>query len=312
MIAFGPIPSRRFGKSLGINNISSGKACSYSCVYCQLGRTKDKSVLRKTFYDPATIYKEVNAHINHLDLTHMPDCLTIVPNGEPTLDINLGDEIRLLKKFDLPVGVITNASLLFEQEVREALMQADQVCIKVDAIKELDWKKINRPAKQVDFRNYLEGLQVFAESFSGKLFTETMLVDSLNDSEEEIYLIANFITNLKPDVSYLLTPTRPPAERSVSTPSKTRLNFALNTFKNCGLKTELLDDFEGDDVGITGNAFEDILNISAVHPIREDVMQKILKLNHSSTSVLESLIDENLIKTMIYQGNKYYVRDYHV
>lgn len=311
MIAFGPVPSRRFGKSLGINNISTVKTCTYSCIYCQVGRTKDKTNVRRSFYDPSVVFKETSDHICRLAPEHMPDCITIVPNGEPTLDINLGVEIDLLKKFHLPVGVITNASLLFRTDVRDALSRADQVCVKVDSILEPTWRKINRPSKSLCFQDCLKGLKTFAESYQGRLFTETMIVDPVNDSEEEAHRTADFIAQLYPAGAFLLAPTRPTAEKDIAIPAKSRLQKAFEIFTGYGLKTELLIEFEGDEVGLSGNAFEDILDISAVHPIREDVALKILKGNPSGKYALESLISEQLIKVVTYQGKKYYVRDYH-
>jgi wyosine [tRNA(Phe)-imidazoG37] synthetase (radical SAM superfamily) len=113
MIAFGPIPSRRLGKSLGINNIVSHKLCSYSCVYCQIGNTINKMMVRQTFYEPEKLVKEVENHLLKLDKQHTPDHLTFVANGEPTLDINLGKEIRQLRKFGITIAVITNSSLIY-------------------------------------------------------------------------------------------------------------------------------------------------------------------------------------------------------
>ena len=109
MISFGPVPSRRLGKSLGINNIMTPKTCSYGCVYCQVGRTIKKSIKRETFFQPEVIFEKVEEHLKRLDKENYPDYLTFVSNGEPTLDINLGKSIMLLKKLGFPVAVITNA-----------------------------------------------------------------------------------------------------------------------------------------------------------------------------------------------------------
>ena len=111
MISFGPVPSRRLGKSLGINNIVSPKVCPYSCVYCQVGATRNLSVTRQSFFEPDLIMSEVSRHLEKLRSGEMPDYLTFVSNGEPTLDINLGTSIKLLKRLGIPVAVISNASL---------------------------------------------------------------------------------------------------------------------------------------------------------------------------------------------------------
>ena len=312
MISFGPIPSRRLGKSLGINNISCVKTCTYSCIYCQLGRTRNIFINKRSFYEPQVLLSHVKTHIEHLDAEHKPDYLTIIPNGEPTLDVNLEEEIKLLKTLHYPIAVITNGSLLFDKNTRHALKKADLVSVKVDSFHEETWIRINRPSKQLDFQLYLEGVKTFVNSYKGELFTETMLVKDVNDSEINVNLTAYFISKLKPKTSYLLTPTRPPSESLVSSPAISDLYCIKNTFERYGLKTKLLIEFEGNDIGITGNTYEDILDISSVHPIREDVLLKILKDNHADEYVLYSLISEELIKPVCYQGKTYYMRNYHV
>ncbi len=108
MITFGPVPSRRLGKSLGINNIMSPKTCSYNCIYCQVGKTLRKSAKRKTFYEPETIYEEVVRHIEKLDSGNHPDYLTFVSNGEQTIEMKMGKEIRIIKKKGIKVEVRKN------------------------------------------------------------------------------------------------------------------------------------------------------------------------------------------------------------
>jgi wyosine [tRNA(Phe)-imidazoG37] synthetase (radical SAM superfamily) len=136
MIAFGPVPSRRLGRSLGINNIPP-KVCTYACVYCQVGRTTEMTIGRRTFYDPDEVLQDVQEKISKSDEAGEPiDYLTFVPDGEPTLDTNLGREIDLLTPLGIPIAVITNNSLLSRQDVRDDLVGADWVSLKVDAVGE--------------------------------------------------------------------------------------------------------------------------------------------------------------------------------
>jgi wyosine [tRNA(Phe)-imidazoG37] synthetase (radical SAM superfamily) len=133
MIAFGPVPSRRLGRSLGINNIPP-KVCSYSCVYCQLGRTLKMQVERQAFHLPEEILVAVQKKVNSVKAAgESIDYLTFVPDGEPSLDINLGHAIELLRPLGLPIAVITNASLIWREDVRTDLRKADWVSLKVDA-----------------------------------------------------------------------------------------------------------------------------------------------------------------------------------
>lgn len=311
MIAFGPISSRRLGLSLGINNIVSHKICTYSCVYCQIGITKNKSMVRQHFYDPEKLSAEVESHLEKLDQEHRPDYLTFVPNGEPTLDINLGKEIRLLKRLDIPVAVITNSSLIHNPQVREDLMEADWASVKVDAVAESIWEKINRPYKDIDFKMMIRGLKSFAAAFQGKLNTETMLIDGFNDETEQISEIAKFIAKLNPHTAYLSIPTRPPAVRTIKAVSELKMTEAWQVFQEAGISTELLTGFEGTDTGFTGNAFEDILNITAVHPLREDTMAELLRQDKTDGDVIDSLISQGLIKSINHGGKTYFIRSYH-
>ena len=123
--SFGPVPSRRLGKSLGINNIPS-KVCTYSCLYCQVGRTTAMTLDRRAFYQPEEIFRDVQGRLSRTKETAEPvDYLAFVPDGEHTLDINLGNELTMLKSLGIPVGVITNGSLPWRDDVREPLAGAD-------------------------------------------------------------------------------------------------------------------------------------------------------------------------------------------
>jgi len=312
MIAFGPIPSRRLGLSLGINNIVSNKVCSYSCVYCQIGVTLKKLATRQVFYEPEKLVENVGDHLEKLDNTHKPDYLTFVANGEPTIDINLGKEIRLLKKFDIPIAVITNSSLIHLDEVRSDLMEADWISVKVDAVDEAIWRKINRPPVEMALNKILDGLQLFAANYQGKLHTETMLTKGYNDSTKVLKQSASFIALLKPQKAYLSIPTRPPALKEIKAVSEEKLTEVWRIFQKVGLKSELLTGFEGTNAGFTGNAFEDILNITAVHPLRDDTVVRLLKENRTDFSVVNSLVAQGLIKGVKHEGKIYYIRNYHV
>jgi len=311
MIAFGPVSSRRLGKSLGINNITSHKICSYSCIYCQLGHTTKKNIIRMAFYEPDILFQEVEKHLNKLDIKHKPDYLTFVANGEPTLDINLGKEIQLLKKIHIPIAVITNSSLLYHKAVQNELMDADWISVKIDSVEENTWKEVNNPYDSINLEKILNGLQKFAENYKGRLNTETMLVKGYNNSEKKLTKTASFIGSLKPEKVYLSIPIRPPAVVEIKPVTEENLNKAYQIFQKTGLNTELLTGFEGTDTGVTGNAFDDILNITAVHPLREDAIKELIGKDNADFSVIDTLIDQGVIKSLDYNGMKYYIRRYH-
>ncbi len=312
MISFGPVPSRRLGKSLGINNIISPKACSYGCVYCQVGKTLNKTIIINEFFKPEIIYKNVAKHIDHLSKDNQPDYLTFVSNGEPTLDINLGRSIILLQKLGFPIAVITNGSLLFDESVRDNLSGADWVSLKMDAGDNETWQKVNSPAAGLSFEKVAEGKNLFASGFKGKLCTETMLVEGINDFRVNFEKVSEMIKRFNPFKSYLAIPVRPPASSGVKPANIEKLHEAWQIFSNLDINTEFLTGFEGTNAGFTGNIYEDILNITAVHPLREDSMIKLLENDNVGYEVVESLIRQRLIRVSVYEGKKFYLREFHI
>lgn len=232
MITFGPVPSRRLGQSLGINNIPP-KFCSYSCVYCQLGYTFPLEVDRRAFYQPEEILKNVEDNIQKVrDAGESIDYLTFVPDGEPTLDINLGREIELLRPLSIRIAVITNASLIWRPDVREDLMKADWVSLKVDSVNEKVWHRINRPHGYLQLNMILSGMLEFARAYKGDLMTETMLVMGVNDSDDSLKETADFMAKLGPAKAYISIPTRPPAEKWIKSPDEEAINRAYQIFSN--------------------------------------------------------------------------------
>ncbi len=302
MLAFGPVPSRRFGRSLGVNNIPD-KVCTYACVYCQIGNTLRMEIERREFYPPEKIYEDVGKIVKKEDV----DYITFVPDGEPTLDINLGREVDMLKDFGIPLALITNASLINREDVRADMMKFDAVSLKLDAVTEMIWKFVDRPHKSLKLDEILEGMLKFREEFKGKLVTETMLVNMV-DYEMEIKEIAKFIGKLKPQVAYIGTPTRPPAEKWVKEVDNYTLNYAYSEFSKYA-KVEFLTEYEGNEFSSTGNFEEDLLNITAVHPMREDAVMELLHRTGEKIEKLEEMVREGKIMVVEYNGEKYYMRE---
>lgn len=196
MLIFGPVPSRRLGRSLGVNNIPP-KSCTYSCVYCQVGPTHRTEAVPRAFYAPARIAREVEQHLSRLrERGARVDYLTLVPDGEPTLDEHLGETIERLKVFGIPIAVISNGSLLSHNDVRERLSKADWVSLKLDAMDSKTWRRINRPDPALDHAQMLDGMVQFASRFEGTLATETMLVAGVNDDAAHAEALGGFLGRL--------------------------------------------------------------------------------------------------------------------
>ncbi|MDD5687694.1 MAG: radical SAM protein [Elusimicrobia bacterium] len=204
---FGPIPSRRFGLSLGIDIIPF-KKCTLDCIYCQIGRTTDLTLQRKPYVAVKPILEELK---QILKLKTKIDCLTFSGSGEPTLNSNIGKMISEIKKITkIPIVVITNGTLLYRKDVRNDLLEADIVAPSLDAI--LSFKELNRPHNKLNIRNIIDGLSKFSEIFKGKIWLEILLVKNYNDSETEIKTLKTAIQKIKPDKIHLNTVLRPPSE----------------------------------------------------------------------------------------------------
>ena len=215
---FGPVPSRRLGRSLGIDLVPS-KTCTYDCLYCQVGRTTEKTTARKSWMP----VDEIIAELKNKLLTK-PDFITLSGSGEPTLYSDCGLLIEKIKQItDVPVAVITNGSLLFMPQVREDLKRADVVMPTLVAGDEETFKKINRPTPEITFDKMLQGLIDFRREFTGKYWLEVFIIAGLNDSDEQIDKIAKCIDKIRPDKVQINTVTRPPAE-SVNAINRQRLD----------------------------------------------------------------------------------------
>ncbi len=305
---FGPVPSRRLGRSLGINNIPP-KICSYSCVYCQLGRSLSMVNHRGEYYDPEELGKEVLDAIQCLAQNNeRVDYLTVVPDGEPTLDQNLGRLIDLLKTSGVKVAVITNSTLIDDPEVRRDLSKADLVSIKVDAVDQKTWKKIDRPYGRIDLENILSGIKTFAGEFGGEILTETMLVKDLNDDPDNCQKTAAYLASINPDRVYLSIPTRPPAENWVTPPTAENLNFAFQIFQGAGLNVEYLIGYEGNEFAFTGNIEQDLLSITSVHPMREDAVEEFLGRAGGKMEIIEEMLLDGRLVASEYQNKRFYLR----
>lgn len=309
MIVFGPIPSRRLGRSLGVNNIPP-KICSYSCVYCQVGLTDSMSIERKEFYPPNEIFKEVSAKVKDLrGRGEKIDYISFVPDGEPTLDINLGKEIKLIKQLGSKIAVITNSSLLNDENVRTDLLQADWVSIKIDTVDEKIWHQLNRPFGKLDLQKILNGIKNFRHSFKGTFVTETMIVNGLNDNEKSLIKVSDFLKVINPDKSYILVPTRPPAEEFVKPPSEENLNIAYQIFNSRISNVELLTGKEGIDFSYSSDVEKELLSILAVHPMQLEAVERYLNKAKADWTLIDTLIHKNMLKEVKYSGQKFLVRN---
>jgi wyosine [tRNA(Phe)-imidazoG37] synthetase (radical SAM superfamily) len=282
---FGPVPSRRLGKSLGIDTIPL-KTCNWNCVYCQLGRTRPVIKERKDYFPPHEILAEVRQAIEQ----HKPgeiDWITFVGSGEPALHASIGWLIRRIKEFtSLPVAVITNGSFLYLKYHRQELAGADAVLPSLDAGNSWLYRKINRPHPYFTFERHVEGLQAFSNQYLGELWIEVMLVKGLNDSRRVLEDIARVLQAIKPDEIHINLPTRPPVEEWVQLPDADGIQRAKTIL---GEIARVVSPVEGKfDLGESGNPVEAIIGIITRHPMREDELINTIN-GYSPGSVADAL-----------------------
>ena len=224
------------------------------------------------------------------------------------LDINLGKNIELLKPLGIKTAVITNGSLLDHKDVIEELQKADLVSLKVDAVNIKTWLRINRPDKSLDLNKTRDGMLKFNALFKGEIITETMLIKGINDNDEEIKGIADFLASIKPAKSYISIPTRPTALKGVLPPNDQALNLCYQIFKEKLPRVEYLISSGEIDFGFTGNIEEDLLAIISVHPMREDAVREYLKKANADWDVITALVNKGSLTEIKYQGENFYLR----
>jgi wyosine [tRNA(Phe)-imidazoG37] synthetase (radical SAM superfamily) len=264
---------------------------------------------RSVFYPPEEIFDAVESQLKLAeDNNERVDYLTFVPDGEPTLDINLGEEIDLVKSLGKKIAVIQNSSLLWVEDVRNSLLKADWVSLKVDAVDQRTWRLVNRPHKDLKVKYVLDGIKEFASQFKGELATETMVIHDSNDNTKELAEIANFLKDVKPDKAYISIPTRPPAEKFVKAAEEAVINQAYQVFSERLERVEYLIGFEGDAFAYTGDVEKDLLSITSVHPMREESVDNLLSKADSGWRVIEKLLKENKLIELEYRDKKFYMR----
>lgn len=305
---FGPVPSRRLGLSLGINNMCK-KTCTYDCIYCQAGNTSLCSTTRGVNLSPYELYFCVNKRLEELKKENIEiEYISFIPNGEPSLDLNLSQQISILREFGYKIAVFTNASLLWNRKVQENLLFADYVSVKVDTLNENTWYKLNRPHMRLRYDLVLDGIKQFAKEFSGELTTETMLIKGFNDSVDEVHEIGKFLNTLNCKTSFFTTPVRPPAKKYAVAPDVKRLNELSEYIRKEIPASEILFKACKSEYKTAGNIENEILNIMSVHPINYDSLENMYQSQGGSSFNIKDLLDRGIIKEKIYNDESFFYK----
>ncbi|BDR91535.1 radical SAM protein [Vulcanisaeta souniana] len=301
---FGPVPSRRLGRSLGVNVVPL-KYCNFNCIYCQLGRTRYVINDLRMFYPPEDIIKELGLAVR----TREYDYLTFIGDGEPTLYAGLGKLIQWAKNNQVkPLAILTNGAKLIDERVRSWLSELDVVKVSTDAGREKTFRLINRPHRDITFDMFIEGIERFREVFSGQIWTEVMLVQGVNDNEDEMERIGNILRRYKPDRVYMMAPTRPPAESWVKPPaSDVLINLArvLSRYVNSD-RIFIIDYIERGEFHIDmDDPVNSLLGILKIQPMTIEQVMDVIKRNNLDMSILDEI--RNFTKEVVFNGIKYLV-----
>ena len=300
---YGPVPSRRLGRSLGVSPILA-KTCTYMCCYCQLGMTSELTLDRHSQFPPEGILEEMGRVLEVSDVDHV----TFVGDGEPTLSSDLGMLISEVKaRWDLPVAVITNGSLLWDPEVCADLMKADKVLPTLSAGSEHAWRRLHRPHPALDFEQVRDGVRTFARDFTGEIWLEVMLVRGVNDGEDDLERLRHVIDGIEHDRIDITGPTRPPTEPWVRPPETSGI---LRAQRALGTDRALTREADGTfDVSSYGSDRDAIMDIGSRHPLSREVAQDIAARMDGEADLVEMSFRGELVEVR-YQGREYLLPDH--
>jgi wyosine [tRNA(Phe)-imidazoG37] synthetase (radical SAM superfamily) len=298
---YGPVPSRRLGFSLGIDLVPF-KTCSLDCIYCQLGRTTQKSVERKIYTQKDNVCEEVREALRK---TQRIDYVTFSGSGEPTLNSEIGAVIKEVKKITaVPVAVLTNGTLLFREDVQKDLVEADVVCPSLDAASDVMFRKINRPHDALKLDSIIQGLKKFRMIYKGKIWLEVMLIKDFNDSVEELSRMRNAISGIQPDRVYLNTVVRPPSEIYAKPLSSDEMMTVKNYFDN---RCEVIAEFHGQKIGEAQNVEDAIIEMTKRRPLTIIDIANVLGVSETNAKTwVNALKDSGKLKERQYKGEEYY------
>jgi len=297
---FGPVPSRRLGRSLGLDLVPF-KTCTYDCVYCQLGRTTHKTVERREWVPLDDVIEELRGA-----LSSRPDYITLSGSGEPTLYSRLDELIeRIHALTDVPIAVLTNGSLLWDPEVRAQIAAADLVVPSLDAGDESLFRTVNRPHPSISFAQMLAGLVAFREEYRGAIWLEVFILGGYTAIPAEARRIAEHARTVRPDRVQLNTVTRPPAEEFAVAVDRARMDEIATYFDP---PAEVVADYRGvhalPEFGATRAA---VLELLARRPCSlEDIVEGLGAHRNEILKYVEELDGEGLLEKRRVDGRLYF------
>ena len=300
---FGPVPSRRLGLSLGVD-ILPKKTCNMDCIYCEIGKGKGRVNKRDIYSHKEEILGELNIFLKNQK--RPVDCITITASGEPTLHKDLKAIIEGAKRIsEKPVVVLTNASLCWMDEVKDALCLCDLVLPSLDTASEKSFRKINRPHREIDLDRIIYGLVELRKKMRGTMWLECLFVKGLNDSKEEILALKKAISRINPHRIQLNTVVRPPSEDFSRPVSRKRL-FEIKEV--LGDKAEVIVDFEKNMMEGSEIILEsEIVDTIKRRPLSMNDLMTTFGRFKVSQRALENLLSKGIIRKTKVNGKAFFV-----
>ena len=297
---FGPVPSRRLGRSLGVDLVPF-KTCTYDCIYCQLGRTTSKTIERKDWVPLEKVVAELESR-----LSSQPDYITLSGSGEPTLHSQVGELIARIKTLtDTPVAVLTNGSLLWREEMRRELLRADLVVPSLDAGDERMFQVVNRPHERISFERMLDGLVAFRQEYRGQYWLEVMVVGGHTATPTEVAKLADCAHRIQPNRVQLNTVTRPPAEKRAVGVSREQLTEFSLLFQPPAEVIADFRDIHGESEFVVDR--EEVLAMLQRRPCSiEDVAHGLGMHQNEVVKHLEELRSQGAVESSTSQNKHYY------
>lgn len=298
---FGPVPSRRFGRSLGVDLLPF-KTCSLDCVFCQLGRTKEKTIQRKEYVPREEVIEEFSRWLASGVET---DVITLSGSGEPTLHSHFGEILEYIRSHSQsPTVLLTNGTMLYLPEVRKSAALAHVVKVSLSAWDQASYEWVNRPHDDLVFERLVEGERKLREEFKGKLYLEVFLIKGVNALPDEVRKIAALVQKIRPDRVQLNTAVRPPAEGFVIPLSKEELEERAALFEP---PAEIIAEFGGKQARNIKANEDAILSMLQRRPCTAEEISEVFDMHLNEVSkYLGKLLRKNLIRVERRESLIYY------
>lgn len=299
---FGPVPSRRLGLSLGVDLIPP-KTCTYDCLYCQVGKTRHRTIDTAVYVPTREVIRECENKLKRIE----PDVITLAGSGEPTLHSEIDRVIASLKRItDKNIALLTNGALLWDEQVRKRVLEADIILPTLSTANETTWQLIHRPHPELNLSRIIKGFQSLRREYKGLIFLEVVLLAGINDGEKEMEALKREIDKISPDKIQLNTVVRPPSDAKARALDRGQLEIIKNFM---GSRAEIVVDkvLRGDRTGEKAGV-DSILEMAKRRPVRVIDLVNALDLPQDDVEdLLKGMLIKGIIRSQEQSGEIFYL-----